>query len=89
MKYFIYYIVFASVVAFILYGVDKRKAQNHQWRVPEKVLLLSALLGGTLGAFFGMLVFHHKIAKKSFMLKFFAVVIIQIILIILYFKKIY
>ena len=38
-----------NLIAFALMGVDKRKARKNQWRVPEKVLFLSAILGGSVG----------------------------------------
>ncbi|MBQ8357771.1 MAG: DUF1294 domain-containing protein [Clostridia bacterium] len=55
-------LVFAAVslVAFILYGVDKFKARRGLWRIPEKTLLLTSLLGGAVGGLAGMLLFHHK-----------------------------
>ena len=54
------WIVFASFVSFVLYGLDKKKAQNNAWRISEKFLLLSALFGGAVGALFGMKTFRHK-----------------------------
>ena len=49
-----------NIVAFVLMGADKLRAMQGKWRIPEAVLLLSALLGGALGAWMGMLCFHHK-----------------------------
>ena len=54
------WIALVSIVTFISYGVDKKKAQNNAWRISEKFLLLSALFGGAIGALFGMKVFRHK-----------------------------
>ena len=45
---------------FTVYGVDKAKARRGAWRVPEKTLFLLPLLGGSVGALLGMLVFRHK-----------------------------
>ena len=45
---------------FALMGIDKSKAKRHLWRIPEKTLFLSALLGGGAGAIIGMYFFHHK-----------------------------
>jgi len=47
-------------VTFTVYGVDKAKARRGAWRVPEKTLFLLPLLGGSVGALLGMLVFRHK-----------------------------
>lgn len=37
-----------NVAAFCLMGVDKWKAKHGRWRLPEKVLFLSALAGGSV-----------------------------------------
>jgi uncharacterized membrane protein YsdA (DUF1294 family) len=53
-------IAFMSIVSFILYGVDKRKAKREAWRIPEAVLLGWGFFGGACGALCGMKVFRHK-----------------------------
>ncbi len=54
------YLILVNVITFTAFGADKKKAREKAWRVPEKTLFLLALLGGGLGAFLGMRVFHHK-----------------------------
>lgn len=54
------YVVVLSLIAFGLMGWDKRKAKRDQWRVPERTLFLTALLGGSPGAILGMHCFRHK-----------------------------
>ena len=54
------YLILVNLIAFTVYGADKRRAKKDRWRVPEKTLFLVALLGGSLGALLGMHVFHHK-----------------------------
>ena len=49
-----------NLVTFLLYAVDKRKAQKVAWRIPEKTLLLFSFFGGAFGGRAGMLVCHHK-----------------------------
>ena len=49
-----------SIVAFILYGVDKRKAKREAWRIPEAVLLGWGFFGGACGALCAMKFFRHK-----------------------------
>lgn len=58
----IYGIILAviSVIAFILYGVDKGRAKRQAWRIPEKVLLGFSFFGGAAGGILGMLAFRHK-----------------------------
>ena len=67
-KGFLAVLVIMSVIAFIIYGIDKRKAVRKKWRVPESSLLLLAFLGGGTGAFLGMILFHHKTRKWKFRL---------------------
>ncbi len=57
-----------NLFVFLLYGLDKWKAKNNQWRIPEKVLLTASFFLGGVGAVWGMLVFHHKVSKWSFRL---------------------
>lgn len=60
------YIGIMCLISFILFGADKSKAKRHAWRIPEKVLFGSALIGGALGALIGMQVFRHKTKHLSF-----------------------
>lgn len=55
-----------NVVAFWLYGADKRKAVYNLWRIPEALLLILAIVGGSYGAGCGMLLFWHKTNKPLF-----------------------
>ena len=57
-----------NVAAFCLMGVDKWKAKHGRWRLPEKVLFLSALAGGSVGALLGMGFFRHKTRHWTFRL---------------------
>ncbi|WP_051686268.1 DUF1294 domain-containing protein [Chryseobacterium hispalense] len=82
-----YAIAVISIVTFIIFGIDKRKAVKHQRRIPEATLLSLTFLGGTIGALLGMLIFRHKISKTSFLLKFSGIIVMQIMLVYLY-KKI-
>jgi len=72
-----------SLAAFFTYGYDKAVAGRGVTRVPEVVLHALTLLGGTLGSCLGMQIFRHKTQKKSFQTIFWAIVIVQIVVIIL------
>jgi uncharacterized membrane protein YsdA (DUF1294 family) len=72
-----------SVASFFTYGYDKSVAGHNVTRVPEVVLHLLTAVGGTIGSFAGMRIFHHKTQKKSFQLIFWVIVIIQLVVIIL------
>ena len=53
-------------ITFLVYGIDKWKAQHKRWRIPESTLLLLAALGGSIGAWTGMNVWHHKTQHRKF-----------------------
>jgi len=55
-----------TIVTFVLYGIDKRRAKKNAWRIPEKTLLGFAALFGGFGAFLGMRVFRHKTKHTRF-----------------------
>ena len=67
-KILLVYILCVSIIAFAAYGIDKRKAEKNKWRIPESVLIMLAVLGGSVGALAGMLVFHHKTKKAKFVI---------------------
>jgi len=73
------YLVIINTVTIIIYGMDKLRAiiKSSHNRISENILLLSALIGGTVGAIITMIFFRHKIKKLSFILKFIVVIIIQ------------
>ena len=75
-----YYLLAINVVAFIMYGIDKYKAKKAKWRIPEATLLLLAVLGGSIGAWMGMKVWHHKTMHKKFKYGIPAILLIQIAL---------
>lgn len=54
------YLILINLISFGLMGVDKQRARRRDWRIPEKVLFGAALLGGSVGAWAGMYLFHHK-----------------------------
>ena len=63
------YLLFINILAFILYGVDKKHAMRKQRRIPESALLWMARLGGGFGSWLGMMVFHHKKKHSKFLIR--------------------
>lgn len=55
-----------NAVSFIMYGIDKYKARKGKWRISEATLLTMAVAGGSVGAWLGMKVWHHKTMHKKF-----------------------
>lgn len=66
-----------SLMAFILYGYDKRQAQAQGQRTPEKVLHATELLGGWPGALLAQQVFRHKTRKLSYQVVFWMIVLLH------------
>lgn len=60
------YLEIVNLAAFALMGIDKRRAKKGMWRIPESVLILSAVIGGGIGALAGMYLFRHKTRKQKF-----------------------
>ena len=65
-----------SILAFVAYWSDKRRAEAGEWRVPESTLQFLGLLGGWPGAFLAQRAFHHKISKVSFQIVFWLIVLL-------------
>ena len=77
------YLIGINLIAFFLMGIDKYKARKNRWRIPEKTLFLSAILGGSIGAILGMQIFRHKTKHASFVVGMPCILILQILLILL------
>jgi uncharacterized membrane protein YsdA (DUF1294 family) len=63
---FFMYLLLVNIMAFSLMGMDKRKAKKNQFRISERTLFMSAIVGGTPGSIAGMYVFRHKTRHPSF-----------------------
>lgn len=61
-----FYLILVNIIAFAAFGIDKRKAVKHKYRISEATLLGLALIGGSAGALAGMYLFHHKTKKLLF-----------------------
>lgn len=88
MKYFLLYLILINAVAFVLMLVDKIKARKNRWRIPERTLIGSAALGGSVGALLGMYTFRHKTKHLKFTLGVPAILIAQITLAVFLILKI-
>ena len=54
------YLAVMNLIGLSAMASDKSRAKRHAWRISEKVLFLISLLGGSLGTWAGMYLFHHK-----------------------------
>ena len=75
-------ILILNVVTFFVYGIDKFKAKKSLWRIPESTLLILAAVGGSVGAYLGMKVWHHKTLHKKFSLGVPAILLLHLALLV-------
>ena len=66
MKPIIYYLIIFNALGMLFMLVDKLKAKENAWRIPEATLLTIAALGGSIGCLLGMYVFRHKTQHIKF-----------------------
>ncbi len=69
LTYLLYiYLAAANIVSFVMFGIDKSRAKRRAWRISEAALLISAAVGGSVGAIAGMIVFRHKTKHMKFLI---------------------
>ncbi len=62
------YFILINLISFSIFGIDKSKAKNNKYRIPEATLLTTVLIGGFIGASIGMILFKHKLSKRKFII---------------------
>ena len=82
------YLAAINVITFIMFGADKARAVKGKWRISESALILAALLGGSTGALAGMRIFHHKTRHRKFTVGIPVILVLQIVLMALYYPYI-
>ncbi|WP_028234200.1 DUF1294 domain-containing protein [Pseudobutyrivibrio sp. MD2005] len=80
------YLLIANVAGLAIMGIDKRKAIKGAWRIPEKTLFLFSVIGGSVGTWAGMYLFHHKTKHWYFVIGMPLILVLQVVGII-YFKQ--
>ena len=78
MQQLILWLIAMNVLTLFLVWFDKSQAKRRGWRIPEKTLLLGALLGGSPALLIGMRLFRHKTVKWSFQMKALAMLLVQL-----------
>ena len=81
MNIILYYLLAVNIATFFLYGIDKYKAKKNQWRISEDTLLTMASIGGSIGAWAGMRLWHHKTMHKKFKYGIPLIIILQVALV--------
>ena len=74
------YFLAVNITSFLLYGIDKFKARKNLWRISEATLLTMAAIGGSIGAWVGMRIWHHKTMHKKFKYGIPIIIILQVAL---------
>ena len=74
------YLRAVNIATFFLYGIDKYKAKKGRWRISEATLLMMAVIGGSIGAWAGMRLLHHKTMHKKFKYGIPIIIILQVAL---------
>lgn len=74
----VYLYIAASIIAFVVYALDKSAAKNDRRRTPESQLHLLSVIGGWPGAFFAQNQLRHKSSKKQFKQVYWGTVVINI-----------
>ena len=86
MNLIVVYLVIINVVAFVLFTHDKMCAIQSRRRIPEKVLFLFAIAGGSLGGLVSMYIYRHKVNKWKFSIGLPVIILGQICLYYLYYS---
>ena len=81
-QYSMYYLLAINALSFILFGLDKYKAKKGKWRISEATLLMMAVIGGSIGAWTGMRLWHHKTMHKQFKYGIPIIIIMQVSLVV-------
>ena len=74
------YLLAVNITSFLLFCIDKYKAKKGQWRISEAALLMMAVIGGSIGAWVGMRLWHHKTMHKKFKYGIPIIIILQVVL---------
>lgn len=78
----IIYLILINAAGLLFMLTDKRRAVKDHYRIPEKVLLGIALVGGSIGCIAGMKLFRHKTRKPAFSIGLPVILAVQAVLMI-------
>ena len=76
--FWIWYLAAVNLLGLILMGADKHRAQEGLWRISEKALFLTALIGGSVGTTVGMWLFRHKTKHWYFVIGMPLIIVLQL-----------
>jgi uncharacterized membrane protein YsdA (DUF1294 family) len=70
-----------NIFGFVLVSLDKYKAKNRLWRIPERSFFILSILGGGIGIYIGLFLFNHKTRHWYFMVIIPLIILAQIVFI--------
>lgn len=76
-----------NAIGFFMMGEDKRRAKRHEYRISERTLWLTAMIGGALAMTIAMHLFRHKTKHTNFKLGFPLIAMCQAVIIVYFFIK--
>ena len=77
-KYLLIWLAIVSLFAVIITASDKSRAKKHEWRVPELLLIVTSLLGGSVMMYFTMKLIRHKTRRAKFMVGIPVIIFLQV-----------
>ena len=77
LKYLALYLLFINVISIVLCLADKLKAKLDGWRIPEKTLFITSLIGGSVGMYITMQLIRHKTKHKRFVIGLPIIILVQ------------
>lgn len=83
------YLIAINLIAFCLFGIDKRRSIKGASRIPERRLHLMGFMGGFVGGYAGMALFRHKTQKMSFKISFFFASLLSAVLLFFLVRQVY
>lgn len=81
-QFVVLYLIIINLIGFFAMWIDKVKARNGSWRIPENTLFMITFLGGGFGTIAGMYKFRHKTKKLRFTICFPVILLTEIVLVI-------
>ena len=81
-KNIVLYLIIINIIGLLIMLIDKKKAINSKWRIPEKTIFIVTILGGGIGTIIGMYKFRHKTKKLKFTIGLPVITLSEIVLII-------
>ena len=81
------YLLLINIITFVLYAIDKLNAKTSSWRISERMLMLFALAGGSIGALLGMYICRHKTRKPKFKFGVPVILVLQVVVLYILFNS--